>query len=91
MLPFVYAGMKAGRVTRGLRFNEPEVLSVANAAAYLATLEREIAAARQRGGIAAERARKAQLALLRLQPEHGSLDELRRQMVADILALRQAP
>ena len=57
---------------------------------YLATLEELIAQGRERGGTAAEVARKAQLGLLRMKPEQGSLDDLRRQMITDILALRQA-
>lgn len=56
---------------------------------YLATLENLIEQGKRHGGTAAELARKTQLSLLRMQPDRANLDELRKQMIADILTLRQ--
>ncbi len=38
VVPFRYAGLAAGRATRGLRFHEPETIEVADPAAYFAAL-----------------------------------------------------
>lgn len=54
---------------------------------YLATLENYIEQAKQRGGQAAELARKAQLWLLGLQPEKADLEDLRKQIREYILGL----
>lgn len=56
---------------------------------YLATLEHWIERGQRQGGAAAERARKAKLWLLRMQPDRADLNELRREMIANILALQQ--
>ena len=39
VVPFAYAGLVSGKATRGLRFLEPETLTVADPAAYFDTLE----------------------------------------------------
>jgi len=57
---------------------------------YLATLENWIERGQQRGGTAAELARKARLWLLRMNPDRADLDALRQAMIANILALQQA-
>ncbi len=41
VVPFEYAGLTAGRQTRGLRFHEPHQFEVANPAAYFAALEQQ--------------------------------------------------
>jgi glycyl-tRNA synthetase len=38
VIPFGYAGMTSGRVTRALRFHEPEEVSIADAQTYLKTM-----------------------------------------------------
>jgi glycyl-tRNA synthetase len=40
-VPFSYAGLQAGRITRGLRFHEPEEFAVAAPAAYFEFLSKE--------------------------------------------------
>jgi glycyl-tRNA synthetase len=39
--PFAYAGLEAGRITRGLRFREPEEFSIAQSADYFKVLARQ--------------------------------------------------
>ncbi len=39
--PFEYAGMRAGRITRGLRFHDPEFISVTKPEDYFKALERQ--------------------------------------------------
>jgi glycyl-tRNA synthetase len=39
VIPFEYAGMASGRVTRGLRFHDPEVISIGAPAGYFEALE----------------------------------------------------
>ena len=38
VVPFAYGGMQSGRITRGLRFHEPETISVRNAGEYFQSL-----------------------------------------------------
>ena len=57
---------------------------------YLATLENWIEQGKRHGGAAGELARKTQLSVYRMQPAGQDLDDLRRQMIAQILALMQA-
>jgi glycyl-tRNA synthetase len=41
VIPFEFAGLRTGRVTRGLRFETPEVISIKNQQAYLDFMEEQ--------------------------------------------------
>ncbi len=86
VLPFSYAGVTAGRITRGLRFRQPEEMEIAAPAAYYAALrEQGILLDPQERAAEIERQAKA---LLR---ENGAAETLDAGLLDEVTALVEAP
>ena len=86
VVPFQFAGLNSGRVTRGLRFHEPEEFTVAAPADYQPILVAQnilLDSAERRTVIAAQ-VRKILL-------ENGALDKLDDGLLDEVTALVEAP
>jgi glycyl-tRNA synthetase len=86
LLPFRFADTPAGRVTRGLRFRQPEAVQVASPAEYFDAL-------RAQGIILdpGERSEEIQRQVLGLMREVGAAETLDADLLAEVTALVEAP
>ncbi len=86
VVPFTYAGLASGRVTRGLRFNEPEAFSIRQAGEYLEALQ-------QQGIILDPAARRQMIAgqVARLQREVGAAEDIDPALLGEVTQLVEAP
>ncbi len=79
VVPFEYAGLRSGRLTRGLRFHTPEAVEIANPMAYFSTLAEQnilFDPAERKAAIAAQVARLMQQAGGAPNVDEGLLDEV---------------
>ncbi len=86
LVPFTFAGVPSGRVTRGLRFRQPEEIEIATPAAYFDALRAQ--------GILldpAERAAEIERQALALLRENGAQETLDAGLLAEVTALVEAP
>lgn len=86
VVPFRYAGLTAGRVTRGLRFYEPESTTVSDPAAYFAALEQHsiILDPQQRREVIADQVRAIMIA-------QGGAAKVDEGLLDEVNALVEAP
>ena len=86
VVPFEYAGMRSGRVTRGLRFQEQSEFSVADTAAYYSVLSAQ-------GIILDTEERKATIAaqVKKLMAEVNASEELDAGLLDEVNMLVEAP
>jgi glycyl-tRNA synthetase len=86
VVPFQYAGLNSGRVTRGLRFHEPEEFTVTAPADYQPILAAQnilLDSAERRDVIAAQ--------VRKILVENGALDKLDDGLLDEVTALVEAP
>ena len=85
-VPFEYAGLTAGKTTRGLRFLQPAEITVDSVAAYLAALK-------QQGILLDPEARKAQIReqVQKLMLEVGGSSEVDETLLDEVTQLVEAP
>ncbi len=86
VLPFTFAGVESGRVTRGLRFREPETFEIATPADYFDALRGQ--------GILldpAERAAEIERQVNGLLRQAGAVETLDAGLLAEVTALVEAP
>ncbi len=86
VVPFEYAGLRADRVTRGLRFYQPETFSLNSASEYRSTL-------RSQGILLDPAERRASIAeqVQRLMTEVGGLPQLDEGLLDEVTQLVEAP
>jgi len=86
IIPFEYAGVQSGRVTRGLRFHEPQSFELASADEYLNTLG-------QQGIIIDPQKRRQAIAeqVSRLIREAGGEPELDESLLEEVTQLVEVP
>jgi len=86
VVPFSYAGLHSGRVTRGLRFHTPAEMEIANPQAYLPVLAAQgilLDPAERRAAIAAQ--------VGRLMRESGGVEQVDEDLLDEVTALVEAP
>jgi len=86
VVPFQYAGLSAGRVTRGLRFHDPEEFRIDSTAAYLPVLAAQkilLDPAERRAAVAAQ--------VRQILAGVGALDRLDDGLLDEVTALVEAP
>jgi glycyl-tRNA synthetase len=86
VVPFTYAGLYSGSVTRGLRFREPLEMPVRDAAAYFTALSAQ-------GILLDPQARRAAIAaqVVQLQREVGAAEEVDPALLDEVTQLVEAP
>ena len=86
VVPFEYAGLRSGRVTRGLRFHEPETFSLENPAAYFEALKSQnilLDPAARRAAIAGQ--------VRRILAETGAVERVDDALLDEVNQLVEAP
>jgi glycyl-tRNA synthetase len=86
VVPFQFAGMQSGNITRGLRFITPEVISITRPADYFAALAGQ--------GILLDPARRRQVIadqVSALQREAGGVEEVDPALLDEVVQLVEAP
>ena len=86
VVPFEYAGLRAGRVTRGLRFHDPETFSIPDPAAYPPILAAQgilLDPAERRAIIAAQ--------VKKILADLGALEKVEDGLLDEVTALVEAP
>ncbi len=86
IISFSYAGLASGRETRGLRFNDPEMVAIRQAGDYLAVMQ-------QQGIILDPAARRQVIAeqVARLQREVGASENIDSALLDEVTQLVEAP
>ncbi len=86
VVPFEYAGLQSGRVTRGLRFQEPETIELASPAAYFTAMQAA-------GIILDPQIRRAEIAaqVRRILKDAGALEKIDEPLLDEVNQLVEAP
>ena len=86
VVPFAYAGLQSGRVTRGLRFHDPEEFTLPNPAAFFEAM-------RAQGILLDPQARRAEIAsqVQRMLLETGALDKIDEPLLDEVNQLVETP
>ena len=86
IVPFKYAGLQSGRVTRGLRFHDPEEFTLSSPAAYFEAM-------RTQGIILDPLARRAEIAaqVRKTLQEVGALDKIDEPLLDEVNQLVETP